>query len=154
MVKPYLVGLRNASMGKPFRIGSVALEKILGRTHGIPIFQEQIMQISIEVAGFTPSEADELRRSLSKHRTSERVDRMGKKLFDALIAQNVPEKFAEDLFKYIQGYAHYGFPESHAASYASLAYKSAYMKCHYPAEFVAALINSQPMGFYSVDQLI
>lgn len=154
MVKPYLTGLRNARMGKPFRIGSPTLEKILGRTHGIPIFQEQIMQISIEVAGFAPSEADELRRSLSKHRTSERVDRMGKKLFDALIAQNVPEKFAEDLFKYIQGYAHYGFPESHAASYASLAYKSAYMKCHYPAEFVAALINSQPMGFYSVDQLI
>lgn len=154
MVQPFLKGLRDARNGKPFKIGNDKLERILGRTHGIPIFQEQIMQISIDVAGFTPAEADQLRRSLGKQRSSSSVDSMGKKLYAALVSQQIPEKFADDLFNYIQGYAHYGFPESHAASYACLAYKSAYLKCHYPAELVIGLINSQPMGFYPIDTLI
>ncbi len=154
MVQPFLKGLKESRRGHPFKIGHAALEKILGRTHGIPIFQEQIMQISMEVAGFTSAEADQLRRSLGKQRTAASVDAMGRKLFEALIKNAIPKEFAEQLFSYIQGYAHYGFPESHAASYASLAYKSAYMKCHYPAELVCALINSQPMGFYPIDTLI
>jgi DNA polymerase III alpha subunit len=154
MVRPYIEGLKESRLGRPFKIGHSALEKILGRTHGIPIFQEQIMQISIDVAGFSPSEADQLRRSLGQQRTAKSVDEMGQKLYQSLIGNGIPAKFADDLFKYIQGYAHYGFPESHAASYASLAYKSAYMKCHHPDALLCGLINSQPMGFYSVDTLI
>ncbi len=154
MVQPFLKGMREARQGRPFKIGHPGLENILGRTHGIPIFQEQIMQISIDIAGFSPAEADQLRRSLGKQRTASSVDAMGKKLYAALVGNGIPQKFADDLFNYIQGYAHYGFPESHAASYASLAYKSAYMKCHHPAELVVGLINSQPMGFYPVDTLV
>lgn len=154
MVQPYIKGLKERRQGRSFKIGNTALEKILGRTCGVPIFQEQIMQISIEVAGFTPAEADQLRRSLAQMRTSKSVNAMGEKLRKALLKQNISKKFADDLFNYIQGYAHYGFPESHAASYASLAYKSAYLKCHHPAELLIGLINSQPMGFYPIDTLI
>ena len=154
MVQPFLKGVKQSRKGIPFKVGNAILEKILGRTHGVPIFQEQIMQISIEVGGFTPAEADHLRRSLGKQRTADSVDAMGKKLYQALIDNGVDVKFADGLFHYIKGYAHYGFPESHAASYASIAYKSAYMKCHYPAELLCGLINSQPMGFYSVDTLV
>lgn len=154
MVQPFIKGLNESRRGIKFKIGNEKIENILGRTYGVPIFQEQIMQISIDVGGFTPAEADQLRRSLGKQRTAESVDSMGKKLYAALIKNNVPKFFADNLFNYVKGYAAYGFPESHAASYASLAYKSAYMKCHYPAELVCALINSQPMGFYSVDTLI
>ncbi|MBC7740903.1 MAG: error-prone DNA polymerase [Bdellovibrionaceae bacterium] len=154
MVQPYLKGLQEARAGRPFKIGNAALESILGRTYGVPIFQEQIMQISMDIAGFNAAQADQLRRSLARSRSADSVDVMGKKLYNALVSQNVPEKFADDLFNYIQGYAHYGFPESHAASYASLAYKSAYMKCHHPSELLIGLINSQPMGFYPIDTLI
>ena len=154
MVQPFLKGLREARRGNPFKIGNPDLERILGRTCGIPIFQEQIMEISIAIAGFSPAESDQLRRSLGKQRSAASVDAMGKKLYEALTSKGIPQKFADDLFNYIQGYAHYGFPESHAASYASLAYKSAYMKCHYPAELLIGLINSQPMGFYPIDTLI
>jgi error-prone DNA polymerase len=154
MVKPFIKGLFEARAGRPFKIGNEKLEKILGRTYGVPIFQEQIMQISIEVAGFTAAEADQLRRSLAAHRTADTVDVMGQRLYKALVENGIPEKFGKALFEYVKGYAHYGFPESHAASYASLAYKSAYMKCKYPAELVCSLINSQPLGFYSDDVLI
>ncbi len=154
MVQPFIKGLFEARRGNPFRHPNKKLEAILGRTYGVPIFQEQIMQISIDVAGFTPAEADQLRRSMGLQRTAETINIMGEKLRAALLKSDVSEKFAADLFEYIKGYAHYGFPESHSASYASLAYKSAYMKCHYPAELVCALINSMPMGFYSEDTLI
>lgn len=154
MVQPYLKGRALQRKGQQFKIGNADLERILGRTCGIPIFQEQIMQISIDIAGFTPAEADQLRRSLGKQRSAASVDAMGKKLYEALTQKGIPRQFADDLFQYIQGYAHYGFPESHAASYASLAYKSAYMKCHHPAELLIGLINSQPMGFYPIDTLI
>lgn len=154
MVQPFLRGRAEARRGKYFKIGNADLERILGRTCGIPIFQEQIMEISIAIAGFTPAEADQLRRSLGLQRSAASVDAMGKKLYNCLISKGIPKKFADDLFNYIKGYAHYGFPESHAASYASLAYKSAYMKCHHPAELLIGLINSQPMGFYPIDTLI
>lgn len=154
MVKPFIKGLFDARAGKPFKIGNEKLEKILGRTYGVPIFQEQIMQISIEVAGFTSSEADQLRRSLAAHRTADSVNVMGQRLYKSLLENGIPKEFGKALFEYVKGYAHYGFPESHAASYASLAYKSAYMKRHYPAELVCSLINSQPLGFYSDDALI
>lgn len=154
MVQPYIRGLKNARLGRPFKIGNKILEKILGRTHGVPIFQEQIMQISVELAGFTPAEADQLRRSLLRQRGAKTVNEMGDKLYRAMMEQKIPKDFADALFRYIQGYAHYGFPESHAASYALLAYKSAYMKCHHPAELICGLINAQPMGFYPLDTLV
>lgn len=154
MVQPFLKGLREARQGRRFKIGHPILEKILDRTHGVPLFQEQIMQISMEVAGFSAAEADGLRRFLVKQRSAVSIEEMRDHLYKSLIEQKTPREFADRLFKYIQGYAHYGFPESHAASYASLAYKSAYMKCHHPAELLCGLINSQPMGFYPIDTLI
>lgn len=153
MVQPYMRNLKSARLGKPFVIGHEILDRILKRTHGVPIFQEQVMQISSEVAGFTAAQADQLRRSLGNQRAADSVDEMSQKLYDALITSGVPEDFAKKLFQYVKGYAHYGFPESHAASYASLAYKSAYMKCHYPAELFIGLVNAEP-GFYKLDTLV
>jgi len=153
MAQPYMRNLKSARQGKPFKVGHEILDRILERTHGVPIFQEQVMQISIEVAGFSASEADQLRRSLGNQRTAGTIDEMGQKLHRALLENKVPPAFAEKLFQYVKGYAHYGFPESHAASYAALAYKSAYMKCHYPAELFVGLIAAEP-GFYKLDTLI
>lgn len=155
MVQPFLRGLHRSRKGLPLELyGNKKLENILGRTHCVPIFQEQIMQISIDIAGFTPTEADQLRRTLAQQRTARTLDSMSDKLRNTLIKENIPVEFADKLFEYIKGYSHYGFPESHAASYASLAYKSAYMKAHYPAELMIGLFNSQPMGFYPPDTLI
>lgn len=155
MVQPFIKGLFEKRAGRPYTHKNKKLEAILARTYGVPIFQEQIMQISIDVAGFSPAEADMLRRSLGLQRTSVDIGAMGARLKEALKKDpDISEEFSNNLFEYIKGYAHYGFPESHAASYASLAYKSAYMKCHYPAALVCALVNSMPMGFYSVDTLI
>lgn len=153
MVQPYMRNLKLARQGTPFRVGHEILDRILDRTHGVPIFQEQVMQISIEVAGFSPAEADQLRRSLGNQRSADSIDEMGQKLYQALIDNKVPEDFAKKLFQYVKGYAHYGFPESHAASYAALAYKSAYMKCHHPAELFIGLVTAEP-GFYKLDTLI
>ncbi|MBC7464996.1 MAG: error-prone DNA polymerase [Bdellovibrio sp.] len=155
MVQPFIRGLHQARAGNPPKLyGNKKLQNILGRTYGVPIFQEQIMQISIDIAGFTSAEADQLRRSLSQQRTADAVDTAGEKLRTALLSQGLPPEFGNNLFEYIKGYAHYGFPESHAASYASLAYKSAYMKANHPAALVLGLINSQPMGFYPPDTII
>ncbi len=153
MVQPYMRNLKLARAGTPYKIGHEALDRILERTHGVPIFQEQIMQISAEVAGFSPAEADELRRSLGNQRTADSINLMSERLRIALEAHGVDSKFADKLFQYVKGYAHYGFPESHAASYASIAYKSAYMKCHHPAELFVGLASAEP-GFYKLDTLI
>ncbi len=153
MVQPYMRNLKNARLGKPFSTGHAGLDLILNRTHGVPIFQEQVMQISIDVAGFTSSEADQLRRSLGNQRGANNVNVMGERLRQALLKSGVSADYAEKLFGYIKGYAHYGFPESHAASYASLAYKSAYMKCHHPAELFVGLVHAEP-GFYQLDTLL
>jgi error-prone DNA polymerase len=124
------------------------LEPILKRTLGVPLFQEQVMKMAIELAGFTPGEADQLRRAIAAWRSSGSIERMGKKLMEGLRRAGLPEEFIDRVFKQIQGFAEYGFPESHAASFALIAYASSYLKCHHPAEFTCALINSQPMGFY------
>lgn len=153
MVQPYMRNLKAARAGKPYKIGHEVLDRILERTHGVPIFQEQVMQISAEVAGFNPAEADELRRSLGNQRTADSINVMSERLRKALEANGVDPQFADKLFQYVKGYAHYGFPESHAASYAALAYKSAYMKCHYPAELFVGLAAAEP-GFYKLDTLI
>ena len=112
------------------------------------------MKIAIAMAGFSPGEADELRRAIGAWRSSGEIDRLGRKLFEGLIAGGLPKDYAERIFQQIQGFAEYGFPESHAASFALLAYASSYFKCHHPAEFTCALINAQPMGFYSTHTLV
>lgn len=151
MVHPYLKRRRGL---EPVVFPDPRLEPILGRTLGVPLFQEQVMKIAIVLAGFTPGEADELRRAIGAWRSSGSIDKMGRRLMAALLANGIPKDFADLIFTQIQGFAEYGFPESHAASFALLAYASAYLKCHHPAEFTCALLNSQPMGFYSSHTLI
>ncbi len=151
MVHPYL---RRKKGLEPVRLPDARLEPILGRTLGVPLFQEQVMKIAITLAGFTGGEADQLRRAIGAWRSSGSISEIGQKLMRGLIDNGLPQSFADQIFEQIQGFAEYGFPESHAASFALLAYASAYLKCHHPAEFACALINSQPMGFYSNHTLI
>jgi len=151
MVHPYL--RRREGKEKP-DYPSPELEEVLKRTLGVPLFQEQVMQIAIAAAGFTPSEADQLRRSMASFRRNGRVGEFQRKLVQGMVARGYAADFAERVFKQIEGFAEYGFPESHAASFAHLVYVSAWLKCHYPAEFACALLNSQPMGFYAPAQIV
>lgn len=131
------------------------LKPILGKTLGVPIFQEQIMQIAIDVAGFSPGEADELRRIMSSSWTKPTtMEGLRLRVINGMLAKGITAEFAETIFKTIQGFASYGFPESHAASFALITYASCYLKCHHPDVFTTALLNSQPMGFYSPRNLI
>lgn len=154
MSRSYLRGRANSKKGFPFASGNKALDNILGRTHGVAMFPDQIMQIAIDVCNWSSAEADQLRRSLGKERSAQSVETQGDLLFKAMLKNGIKEQLAQDIMNRTQGFASYGFPEAHAASYGSLAFKSAYLKAHYPAEYLCALINSQPMGFYSVDFLI
>ena len=151
MVHPYL----NRRQGKePVTYPSEALKEALGRTLGIPVFQEQVMQISILAAGFTPGEADGLRRAMAAWKRKGGLDRYYDRIVDGMTSRGYTKEFAEGIFKQIHGFSEYGFPESHAASFALLVYASCWIKRHHPAEFLAALLNSQPMGFYSPSQLV
>lgn len=143
-----------ARRGRPYKLPSADLEPILGRTHGVPLFQEMVMSIALLKAGFTDKEANDLRRSIASVRSAEAVDIIGVRLRSGLMQSGLPPAWVEELCGYFKGFAAYNFPESHAASYAIIAYGSAYLKCHHPAEFLCALINSQPMGFYAIDTLI
>src|SRR5436190_23556545 len=127
---------------------------VLSRTLGVPLFQEQAMQLAVVAAGFTPGEADQLRRAMGAWRRPGIIDQFHKKLIEGMRKNGLTEEFAERVFQQIRGFGEYGFPESHAASFALLVYVSAWLKCYYPAAFCAAIINSQPMGFYSPSQLI
>ena len=154
MSRSYLRGRESARRGMPFQSGLKAMDNIIGRTHGVAMFPDQIMQIAMDVCGFSSKEADQLRRSLGKERSAQSVDTEGNKLFKAMLKAGVKEELAQDILNRTQGFASYGFPEAHAASYGALAFKSAYLKTHHPAEYLCALINSQPMGFYRIDFLI
>ena len=151
MVHPYL---RRRQNQEPAISPYPELEKVLGRTLGVPIFQEQAMQIAMEAAGFSPDEADELRRAMAAWRRSGSVERFRQRLLKGMLAKGYEENFAQQIFQQLQGFGEYGFPESHSASFARLAYCSAWFKCHEPAVFLAALLNSQPMGFYAPSQLV
>ncbi|MEO6917591.1 MAG: error-prone DNA polymerase [Collimonas sp.] len=131
-----------------------ALKPALERTLGIPIFQEQVMQIAVIAAGFTQGEADELRRSMAAWKRKGGLEKFERKLIDGMVAKGYEESFARAIYSQIQGFGEYGFPESHAASFALLAYASSWLKCHEPEAFLAALLNSQPMGFYTPSQLV
>ena len=130
------------------------LRTALGRTLGVPIFQEQVMQIAMVAADFTPGEADDLRRSMAAWKRKGGVQRFYDRLVGRMVKRGYEADFAEGIFKQIEGFGEYGFPESHAASFAKLVYVSCWLKCHEPACFFAALVNSQPMGFYSPSQLM
>ena len=151
MVHPYL----NRRTGKePVRYPSKALREALGRTLGVPIFQEQVMQVAVLAAGFTPGEADQLRRSMAAWKRKGGLEKYYAKLVDGMTARGYEEGFAQQIFEQIKGFSEYGFPESHAASFALLVYASCWIKRHHPAEFLAAMLNSQPLGFYSASQLV
>ncbi|MBI5276332.1 MAG: error-prone DNA polymerase [Burkholderiales bacterium] len=135
--------------GKPPR-----LQKALQRTLGIPIFQEQVMEISMIAAGFTATEADSLRRAMAAWKRRGGVDKFRDKLVGGMLRNGYTPEFASRIFKQVEGFGDYGFPESHAYSFALLAYKSAWLKCHEPEAFLAAMLNSQPMGFYGPSQLV
>lgn len=151
MVHPYL---RRREGSEPVDYPSEAVRGVLERTLGVPIFQEQVMQLAVVAAGFTPGEADQLRRAMAAWRKEGNLGPFREKLLNGLQVRGYPQEFAERLFRQIEGFGEYGFPESHAASFALLAYASAWLKCHAPAEFTAALINSLPMGFYAPAQLV
>jgi error-prone DNA polymerase len=151
MVHPYL---RRRNKEEPEDYPSEELKNILGRTLGVPLFQEQAMEIAIVAAGFTPAEADGLRRSMATFKAKGLVSQYEKKLVDGMVAKGYEEDFAKRVFKQLEGFGSYGFPESHAASFALLVYVSSWIKCHYPDVFAAALLNSQPMGFYQPAQIV
>ncbi|HEY0621692.1 error-prone DNA polymerase [Sphingomonas sp.] len=156
MVHPYLKRrelLRNNPKAK-IEYPSPALEDVLTKTLGIPLFQEQAMQVAIRGADFTPTEADRLRRAMATFKASGDIGEFGPKLIAGMRKNNISEEFAERLVEQIKGFSNYGFPESHAASFAKIAYASSWMKCHHPDVFCCALLNAQPMGFYAPAQLI
>jgi error-prone DNA polymerase len=151
MVHPYL-RRRNGEEAEEYP--KEELREILSRTKGVPLFQEQAMEIAIVAAGFTPAEADQLRRSMATFKAKGLVSQHRKKLIDGMVARGYEEEFAARVFKQLEGFGSYGFPESHAASFAHLVYISSWLKCHYPDVFAAALLNSQPMGFYQPAQIV
>ncbi len=151
MVHPYL---RRRNGEEKVTYPSKELEQVLSKTMGVPLFQEQAMRIAIVAAGFTPDEADRLRRAMATFRKVGTIHTFQTKLVEGMVARGYDRGFAERCFQQIEGFGEYGFPESHAASFALLAYDSAWMKCHYPAVFACALLNSQPMGFYAPAQIV
>ncbi|WP_010511632.1 error-prone DNA polymerase [Komagataeibacter europaeus] len=151
MVHPYL--RRWAGQEKEI-YPTPELEKVLRKTLGIPLFQEQVMQVAMVCAGFSASEADQLRRAMATFKNTGTVSRFRTRLIDGMMARGYPATFAERIFQQLEGFGSYGFPESHAASFAILAYSSSWMKCTHPDVFLAALLNSQPMGFYAPAQLV
>ena len=151
MVHPYL---RRRQGLEPVEYPSEALRKVLEKTFGVPLFQEQAMKIAIVGAGFSPAEADRLRRAMATFRRTGDIGDFRDKFIAGMVANDYTVDFAERCFKQIEGFSDYGFPESHSASFALLAYASAWMKCHYPDVFACALLNSQPMGFYSASSIV
>jgi error-prone DNA polymerase len=151
MVHPYLK--RRQKKERIEKI-SPAVDAVLARTYGVPIFQEQVMQLAVVAANFTPGEADQLRRAMAAWKRKGGLEPFEQKLLAGMAANGLPEAFARRIIAQIQGFGEYGFPESHAASFALLVYASAWLKCHHPAAFLCGLLNSQPMGFYSSSMLV
>ncbi|WP_180981079.1 error-prone DNA polymerase [Pseudovibrio exalbescens] len=151
MVHPYL---RRRQKLEPVHYPKEELRQVLGKTLGVPLFQEQAMKIAIVAAGFEPAEADRLRRAMATFRRVGTIGTFQRKMVEGMVARGYEREFAERCFKQIEGFGEYGFPESHAASFALLVYASAWLKARYPDVFCAAMLNSQPMGFYAPAQLV
>lgn len=154
MVHPYLKRREQKALGIPVEYPSPELENVLERTLGVPLFQEQAMQIAITAAGFKAAEADRLRRAMATFKRTGTIGNFEKRFIDGMVAKNYPPEFAQQCFNQIKGFGEYGFPESHAASFALLVYASSWVKAYYPDVFCAAMLNSQPMGFYAPAQLV
>lgn len=154
MVHPYLKQRERQRRGEPLVLAKKELHEALGRTLGVPIFQEQVMQIAMIAAGFTADEADKLRRSMAAWKRRGGIGGFKEPLVEGMVRKGYDRAFAEAIFKQCEGFGEYGFPESHAASFALLVTVSAWLKCHEPACFLAALLDSQPMGFYTPSQLV
>ena len=151
MVHPYL---RRRNGEEPVTYPSEEVRDVLQRTLGVPLFQEQVIKLATVAAGFTPGEADQLRRSMASWKRNGGINKFRDKLIEGMRERGYSPAFAEQIFNQIQGFGEYGFPESHSASFALLAYVSCWLKCHEPAAFTAAVLNSQPMGFYAPSQLV
>jgi error-prone DNA polymerase len=146
MVHPYL---RRRSLKEVVEYPHPSLEPVLKKTLGVPLFQEQVMRLAVVAADYTPGEADQLRRDMAAWHRTGRMERHRERLITRMRAKGIEPQFAERVFEQIRGFGEYGFPESHAASFALIAYATAWLKCHYHAEFTCALLNAQPMGFYA-----
>ena len=146
MVHPYL---RRRNGEEPVDYPHPALRLVLEKTLGVPLFQEQVMKLAVVAADYTPGEADQLRRDMAAWRRSGRIEKHGEKLISRMIAKGIDREFAERVFQQIRGFGEYGFPESHASSFALIGYLTAWVKCHYPDVFACTLLNAWPMGFYS-----
>jgi error-prone DNA polymerase len=146
MVHPYL---RRRQGKEPVEYPHPSLRPVLEKTLGVPLFQEQVMRLAVVAADYTPGEADQLRRDMAAWHRTGRMDRHRERLITRMQAKGIAPEFAERVFEQIRGFGEYGFPESHAASFALIAYATAWLKCHYPAEFACSLLNAQPMGFYA-----
>ncbi|MBU0639946.1 MAG: error-prone DNA polymerase [Planctomycetes bacterium] len=151
MVHPFL---RRRDGLEPVTYPSEAVREVLEKTLGVPLFQEQVMRLAVVAAGFTPGEADQLRRAMAAWKLHGQIERFQLKLMKGMLANGLSRQFAEQIYKQIRGFGEYGFPESHAASFALLVYASAWLKRYHPAAYTAALLNSQPMGFYAPAQLV
>jgi error-prone DNA polymerase len=151
MVHPYL---RRREGKEPVVFPKPELEKVLGKTLGVPLFQEQAMQVAMVAAGFSATEADQLRRAMATFKFTGGVNKFRDKLIKGMIDNGYDAAFAERTFRQLEGFGSYGFPESHAASFALIAYASSWMKCHHPDVFCCAILNAQPMGFYDPSQLV
>ena len=154
MVHPYLKNREKVRRGEQIEYRYPALKVALERTLGVPIFQEQVMQIAMIAAKFSPDEADALRRAMAAWKHTGRIEKFQDKLIDGMVGNGYDRPFAEAIFSQVKGFGEYGFPESHAASFAKLVSVSCWLKCHEPACFLAAMLDSQPMGFYSASQLV
>ena len=151
MVHPYL---RRRSGEEKVEYPSKELKESLKKTLGVPLFQEQAMKIAIVAAGFTPAEADELKHSIATFKFKGMVNKFQEKLVNGMLKNGYTQDYAERVFKQLKGFGSYGFPESHAASFALLVYISAWLKCYYPRVFACSLLNSQPIGFYAPAQIV
>ena len=145
MVHPYL---RRRNLKEPVEFPHPSLEPVLKKTLGVPLFQEQVMKLAMIAADYTPGEADQLRRDMAAWHRTGRMERHRERLITRMQEKGIARQFAERVFEQIKGFGEYGFPESHAASFALIAYATAWLKCYYPAEFACSLLNAQPMGFY------
>ncbi|MDH3627425.1 MAG: error-prone DNA polymerase [Acidobacteriota bacterium] len=151
MVHPYL---RRRSGEEPVIYPHACLEPVLKKTLGVPLFQEQVIRLAMVAADYTPGEADQLRRDMAAWRKSGRIERHRERLVQRMTSRGIEREFAERVFEQIRGFGEYGFPESHAASFALIAYATAWMRCHYPDAFACSLLNAQPMGFYSPSTIL
>src|SRR5205085_1260838 len=149
-VHPYI---RRRNGTEPVTYLHPLLEKSLKKTLGVPLFQEQLMQMAIDVAGFSPAESDQLRQAMGSKRSHERMERLRVRLLSGMAERGITGEIAEAIYEKLAAFADFGFPESHSVSFAYLVYSSSWMKLHYPAAFLAALLNAQPMGFYSPNTL-